>query len=224
MKTKKLIKLVQNSINKNHNCDECDSDDEQEQQIMGQSLKDRIWAAYLQEKKIILNGEIKEDLIEKAVMQIFTYNEYDAHMLQTKVGYQPEPIKIFINSNGGLLDESFSLISAIEASNTPVVTIGLGKVYSGAFLILLSGHARFAQTFCSFMHHQSSSGVGGEFSRMIEYAKHWEKCQSIVDEYVIKKTKIKRKKLNEIFHGKQDWFLGSQEALELGIIDAIWKF
>lgn len=207
-------------MNKTKDCEECD----QQQDLMGSNLKDRVWNAYLGEKKILINCDIDDSLIEKAVMQIFSFNQYDKAQLPANPSYVPEPIFVFLNSGGGLLDEAFSLISAIEASRTPVVTVALGKCASAAFLILLSGHARFGQQFTQYMYHQGSAGIGGEFSRMIEYAKHWEFCQGVVEDYVIKKTKIKRKKLNEIFHGKQDWYLGTKEAMELGIIDGIWQY
>jgi ATP-dependent Clp protease protease subunit len=202
-------------------CEECDSE---EHPMMGGNLKEKVWNAYLPEKKIILNCDIDDTLIEKAVMQVFSYNQYDARMLAENPTYTPEPVFIFINSNGGTLDDAFSLISAIEASNTPIVTVALGKAYSAAFLILLAGHARFAQQRATLMYHQGSAGIGGEISRMIEYAKHWEQGQNDVEEYVIKKTKIKKKQLQQIFHGKQDYYMNTTTALELGVIDGIWKY
>lgn len=209
-------------MKKRRGCEECE--EQRQQETMGANLKERVWNAYLSEKKIIINGDIDESLIEKAVMQIFSYNQYDANMLQNQVGYKPEPIHVYLNSSGGLLDEAFSLISAIEASSTPIITIALGKAYSAAFLILLSGHARFAQARSSLMYHQGSAGVVGEFNKMIEYAKHWENCQNMVEDYVIKKTKIKKKQLKQIFDNKTDYYMNAETALELGCIDGIWKY
>lgn len=208
-------------MRKTKNCDECN---EEEQIMQSGSLKEKVWNAYLADKKIILNCDIDDSLIEKAVMQLFSYNHYDARMYAENPTYKPEPITIYLNSNGGALDEAFSLISAIEASHTPVITVALGKAYSAAFLILLAGHARFAQQRSTLMYHQGSAGIGGEISRMIEYAKHWEQGQNDVEEYVIKKTKIKKKQLQQIFHGKQDYYMNSTTALELGVIDGIWKY
>jgi ATP-dependent Clp protease protease subunit len=225
LKKNELIDLMQNesfvSFNKKHKngCGDCEED-----QPNPFPLKERIWEGLVTQKKILINGDMDESLIEKAVMQIFQMNEYDINMESKEVGYTPDPIKIFINSSGGTLDEAFSLVSAIEASRTPVVTIVLGKAYSAAFLVLLAGHARFAQARATLMYHQGSAGIGGEFSKIIEYAKHWEKCQGIMDEYVIKKTKIKRKQLNSIFNNRTDSYMNTEMALQLGVIDGIWKF
>ena len=200
-------------------CDECE---EQQGEVVGQTFKEKLWAAYLPEKKILLNCVIDEDLIEKAVMQIFSYNEYDVAMKADNPSYIAAPIKIFINSGGGTLDECFSLVSAIEASTTPVWTIALGKAYSAGFLILLAGHMRFAQKRTTLMYHQGAAGINGEFSKIIEYARHWEQCQGLVEEYVIEKTKIKRKQLDTIFNHRTDSYMNTETALKLGVIDAIW--
>ena len=200
-------------------CEECDEQDSNS----GMPLREKIWSVLLQDKNILINGDIDEQLIEKAVMQIYIFNEIDDYNETQAVGYVRQPIKIFINSSGGLLDEAFSLISAIESSKTPVITIGLGKVMSAAFLILLSGHTRLAQRYSTLMYHQGSAGIIGEFNKMIEYAKHWENCQTIVEDYVIRQSKIKKKKLQEIFSHKQDWYMNASEAYDLGIIHGIYS-
>lgn len=200
---------------KKSSCDECGGN------FNMQEFKDKIWNTQLQAKQILINGEITEDLIERAVIQIFNFNDIDeGNRLNIE---ERQPIIVYINSPGGLLDESFSLISAIESSKTPVITVALGKAYSAGFLVLLAGHKRFAQKYTSLMLHQGSAGVMGEFNRMIEYAKHWENCQSMIDDYVMDKTKIKKKKLEEIFKGKQDFYMSSKDAIQLGVIDGLWE-
>ena len=55
-----------------------------------------------------------------------------------------KPIKIFIDSPGGDLVATFTMINAIKLSKTPVYTINIGAAYSGGFFIFLAGHKRFA--------------------------------------------------------------------------------
>lgn len=185
------------------------------------SIQEKVWASQLTQKEILINGEIKEDIIEKAVIHIFNFNKIDDENEATAVGYEREPIFIYINSPGGYLDEAFSLISAIESSKTPVVTVGLGKCFSAAFLILLSGHVRVTQKYTNLMYHQGSGGFSGEFGKHYEYVEHYKNCQDQVEKYVLEKSKIKKKKLDEVFKSKTDWFITPQEAQELGIIDEI---
>lgn len=194
--------------------------DEQMPEIMG-SIQEKIWLNQLSNKEIIINGEIKEDIIEKAVIHLFNFNKIDDENEAAVVGYERQPIVIYINSPGGYLDEAFSLISAIESSKTPVVTFGLGKCFSAAFLILLSGHVRITQKYTNLMYHQGSGGFSGEFGKHYEYVEHYKNCQDQVEKYVIEKTKIKKKKLDEVFKSKTDWFISPAEAKELGIIDEV---
>lgn len=201
------------------------SECECEEQQMSGSLKDQIWQSQLGNREIIINEEIGDSIIEKAVMQVFNINAFDdeSEVMSPAVQlpYERPPIKIYLNSHGGALDEAFSLISAIESSKTPVITIALGKAWSAAFLILLSGHVRLAQKYSSLMLHQGSAGIVDTFGKMLEYAKYWESCQKKIDELILGKTKINKKQLDQNFTHKQDWYLDSQEALKLGIIDEI---
>lgn len=204
-------------MNRTKGCEECESNRSGE----SQALKDRVWGNQLQCKEIIINGDINEDLIERAVLQIFNFNNMDAEARLNPE--ERQPIIIYINTNGGTIDDAFSLVSAIEGSKTPVVTVALGKAYSAGFFILLAGHQRYAQKYSQLMLHQGSSGYMGKFADMIEYAKHWERLQNMIDDYIISRTKIKKKKLQEIFNGKQDWFIETKEAIDLGIINGIWE-
>ncbi len=185
------------------------------------SLQERVWANQLSQKEILINGEIKEDLIEKAVIHILNFNTIDDQQEAIVKDYVRSPIIVYINSIGGLLDEAFSLISAIESSKTPVITYGLGKCYSSGFLILLSGHYRVVQKYTNLMYHQGSAGFIGEFGKHMEYVEQYRICQSKVEKYVLEKTKIKKTKLDQIFKNKTDWYIEPEEALKLKIIDEI---
>jgi ATP-dependent Clp protease, protease subunit len=185
------------------------------------SFQERMWFNQLTQKEIILNGEIKEDIIEKAVIHIFNFNKMDDENEKQIANYERQPITVYINSPGGLLDEAFSLIAAIESSKTPVITIGLGKAMSSGFLILLAGHYRVVQKYTSLMYHQGSVGYMGEFGKHFEVAEYWKECQSKVEKYIVKNTKIKKSKLEQVFKNKTDWYINPKEAKELGIVDEI---
>jgi len=194
---------------------------EEDSEVQMTNLKDQVWQYELNNRRIVINEDIGNSLIEKAVLQIYNINQYDIEQEAVLKEYAREPIIIYLNTNGGTMDEAFSLISAIESSITPVVTIALGKAWSAGFLILISGHQRAAQKFSSLMLHQGSAGVAGEFKRMIEYTDYYQKCHDVMANYIMKKTKIKKKKIDEIFHGKSDFYITSEEALALGVIDEI---
>jgi len=192
----------------------------QEMEEVDESFKNNVWSTQLQHKEIVITGTIKEDLIERAVIQLFNFNNMDNQ--QRLEIEERQPIIIYINTFGGSLNESFSLIEAIEHSTTPVITVALGKACSSGFLILLAGHKRYAQKYTTLMYHQGSGGVLAEFGKIIEYGKYIEAMQKDIDDYVISKTNIKKKKMDDVFHHKQDWFICTEEAINLGIIDGVW--
>jgi ATP-dependent Clp protease protease subunit len=202
------------------NCEQCE-ESEKGGQGGGLGLKDSIWNTCLQNRQILINEDISDSLIERAVIQLFHINEYDDSQEEVIKEYVRQPITIFINTAGGVLDESFSLISAIKSSKTPIITVGLGKIWSAGFLILIAGNHRQCQKYSSLMLHQLSAGVFGEYQRMYEYTEYYKKCHDTSIKFILEHTKITKKRLEEIFDHKQDWFLTADEAIKYGIIDEI---
>ena len=135
-------------------CEECDEDESE--QGRG-SLRDRVYEAQLaNNREIIINQVIDETVVERVVVQIQNINRADDSTEQEFAkaeitGFKREPITILCCSPGGSVDLAFSVVSAIEASKTPVITVGIGMALSGGFLILLSGHTRYMQRYASAM-------------------------------------------------------------------------
>jgi len=194
-----------------------------ESQFPQGSFKDRVYEAQLEHfREIIINGEITDEVVEKVVMQIHNINRYDdLHAAQLQE-YEREPITIFISSVGGEVDASFAVVSAIEASTTPVTTVAIGKAMSGGFLILLAGHQRYAQRYATLMYHELSSGVGGKASDVREYSEHLDLLQQKIKEYVVDNTAISAEMLDDCHLRKADWYMDVHEAMENGCIDGVW--
>jgi ATP-dependent Clp protease protease subunit len=132
-----------------------------------------------------------------------------------------KPIKIYINSPGGSLTGTFTIINAIEMSKTPVYTINTGTAYSGGFFIFIAGHKRFAYPLSSFLFHEGSVGNGGTASQFANFAAFYKTQLKQLKQVVLKYTKIDEEKYKEI--QKDDFWLTADEALELGICDEIIK-
>lgn len=199
-------------------------DEEQdEMQMMQQgSLRDRIWEANANDRKLILNGEINDSLIETIVMTIMQINEVDDANEAAIKNYVREPIKLFINSAGGDITSAMSVISAILASKTDVWTIAMGKAYSAGFLILISGHFRYAQLFSDAMYHQRASGIVAKFMDLYEYSDYLDYLDQKVQRFVLEHTMISEEDLEECHVRKKDWYMDVQELLENGCIDGIY--
>lgn len=129
------------------------------------------------------------------------------------------PIKIYINSNGGVLDSTLTLIDSISLSKTPVWTINIGCAYSGGFFIFISGHKRIAYPNSSFLFHEGSTGVSGNADRFDNFTDFYKKQREILKKITLKNTKITEEEYAA--HKNEDWWLFVDEAIEKGIADEI---
>lgn len=172
-------------------------------------------------REIIINDDIKDNLIEKAVIPIINFNRFDESMELKIKDYVRDPIRILINSSGGVIDSCMSLVSTIKSSKTPVHTICLGKAYSAGFLILISGHQRFIQEYGKAMIHPGSGGYVGSFPSILKHADEIHELQERINQYVIDHTFLEKEELDEMVQHELDWYMYAEEALCRGVVDGI---
>ena len=129
------------------------------------------------------------------------------------------PIKIFINSDGGDLDATFQMTDAIKMSKTPVWTINTGTAYSGGLLVFITGVKRIAYPHSTFLYHEGSTAMGGDAGKFHNYADFYKKQMEMIKEIVMQNTKITDEQYQE--HIKDDWWFTAKEAIEVGICDTI---
>jgi ATP-dependent Clp protease protease subunit len=94
---------------------------------------------------------------------------------------------------------------------------------SAGFMILICGHKRFAHKLSTPLYHQVSSGAIGTAKEIEEKVVEIKRLQDQLESIVKEKTDISKKKLREIFDTKKDWYMTSEEALELNVVDEILK-
>ena len=168
-----------------------------------------------------VNQESMNDLT-KAIIEINDNDEYLKKIYAIHdLAYVPKPIKIYIDSYGGLVYQCFGLIGVIEKSETPIWTIVTGAAMSCGFMILINGHKRFAYSHATPLYHQVSTGFRGKVQDMEESLVETKRLQGKIEEMTCRLTNIPKKKLKEILKNKVDWFMSADEALVLGVIDEI---
>lgn len=202
-------------------CDDCEDNE-----MVAPFDPGRVYSDQLNFREIILQGDINDYLIEKAVVPIMNFNRYDDEM-EAKVNqvskepYVREPIKIIIHSSGGSIEACMSLVSAIQSSKTPIHTYAMGKAYSAGFLILIAGHERFAQEHSSMMIHPGSGGYIGTFPSILKHADQIYELQERIKNFIKKNTFIEMADLDEMCEHEMDWYMYAEEALCRGVIDGI---
>ena len=145
------------------------------------------------------------------------WNRYDdKHMIPAN---ERKPIKIYINSCGGSLTETFTIINAIKMSTTPVWTIAAGAAYSGGFFVFIAGHKRLAYKYASFLYHEGSTATEGTANQFANYAAFYKKQLKQLEEHTLSCTNISKELYQE--KRRDDWWMDTEEALTYGVCDEI---
>lgn len=130
-----------------------------------------------------------------------------------------EPIKIYIDSPGGYLSDTFTMVDAIKLSKTPVWTICVGCAYSGGFFTFISGHKRIAYPHASFLFHEGSTSTGGTSSQFENYTNFYKKQLEQLKNIVLENSSISEEEYKDI--RKDDIWYDVAEGIEKGFIDEV---
>ena len=132
-----------------------------------------------------------------------------------------EPIKVYINTPGGSLHATLTMVDAIKMSKTPVITINTGTAFSGGFFTFIAGHKRVSYPNATFLFHEGSTGGGGpqDAGKFRNYASFYDKMLEKLKVLTLENTKIEEEIYDK--HKLDDWWIFAEEALELGICDEI---
>ena len=173
-------------------------------------------------RTLILSGEVDETTVTEIMQDICDINEIDNENEDNVVEYERAPIKLIVNSMGGSVYDGFALIGVIEKSKTPVHTYCYGSAMSMALLILVSGHQRFGHKLSTFMYHECLDQLPYEkLSTLNENLQETKRIMKVYDDYLISKTSLKRKQLDDSKKVKFDWYMSPEEALQYKLIDEI---
>lgn len=168
----------------------------------------------LQNRELFINFDIDESLISNSY-DIIRWNREDKGVpIEDR-----KPIKIYINSDGGCLNSVLNFINTIQMSKTPIITIGMGKVYSAGGLLLMAGHNRYIFHDTTFLLHDGTSGLYGNVAKLADGFQFQQKLEERVKNYVLDNTKID----NELYDSnyRRDWFMLKDEIIHYGVADKV---
>lgn len=177
------------------------------------------------------DGEMLYDVFSRLVKEriIFLSEEVttesattiSASLIWLNTQSKTAPIKIYINSPGGLLSGMFTIYDTMSYIDAPIHTVCLGDASSAAAVILSAGTKgeRKALPNSEIMIHESSAGVIGknhDMKRDIErFNKRNERMLKILSDHTGQDIDT----LREIC--KEDHFMTAEEAVAFGIIDKV---
>ena len=170
-----------------------------------------IYSRLMQDRIVLLGGEVDDDSANLIVAQLLFLQAQDAK----------KPVSMYINSPGGSVTAGLAIYDTMQFISCPVHTYCIGQAASMGAVLLTAGEKghRFALPNARIMIHQPWGGAEGKASD-IEIT-----CQEIL--------RLKQK-LNEILaaHSGQpmeqvvrdtdrDHFMGAEEARAWGLIDQV---
>jgi|SRR5579864_1240573 len=164
----------------------------------------------LEERIILLNGDIRENVIEKAAIPLM------------KLAQEKGPIQIYVNSYGGSINDSQAVVDIISTIDNPVITMAFGKAMSAAFDIFVAGDYRISYPNTVFMCHsgaaslglQTLSAINVEAKLHLQYFERWAK-------FYASRTKVSEKEWMEILNNSLNRYYFPDEALAKGIVHHI---
>lgn len=177
------------------------------------------------DRNLFFTKQVDQASISDLTQKIIDINEDDKRLKKLykvyDMKYKPKPIKIYIDSYGGSVYQCFGLLGVMKKSKTPIHTIVTGCAMSCGFMMLISGHKRFAHSLSTPLYHQVSSAGWGKLKDLEEDIEETKRLQKMIEKITLEKTKISKERLKEVFDCKIDWFMGAEEALNLGVVDKI---
>lgn len=170
-----------------------------------------IFSLLLNERIIILNGEINDNTSALIVAQLLYLSSKDSK----------KEISLYINSPGGSITAGMAIYDTMNFIKCDVSTICIGMCASMAAFLLAGGKKgkRYALPNSEIMIHQPLGGGQGQATDISIMANRLLKVKKRLNSILATNT---NKSLESIENDtERDHFLDATEALEYGIIDKI---
>ena len=170
---------------------------------------------HLNDRRIIINQEITDDLLESVCLMILKWNSEDKNL---PVDCRKK-IVLYLNSDGGDAIMGSQILSIIKNSKTPVVTVGFAKCASMASYILASGSIRYCFPNTVVLYHDGQTGYVSSGNKGKDIQRFYDKLDERMTEFMIENTNMTKEFLEEI--KDREYYMFPEEAKERGIIDKI---
>ena len=165
----------------------------------------------LENRIIFLAGPINERSASVVIMR----------MLYLQSIKRDQPINLYINSPGGLVDQTLAIYDTMQFLGCDVATYCIGQAASGAAIVLAAGTKgqRYALPHAKVMLHQPYSGITGQAEDIKIQAEEILKDKKMLNDLIAKHTGQDPAKVEREI--ERDRYMSAQEALAYGIVDEI---
>lgn len=178
-------------------------------------IYDRVIKENINDRKIVINCDINDDLLENVILYILLWNKQDKNLPIEK----RKKIFMYINSDGGDLILGNAILDVMINSKTPVVTVGFAKCASMASYILAAGHERICFPSTVVLIHDGQTGYMSSGNKGKDIQKFYDSLDRRVMEFMTRYTTMTEEYLESI--KDRETYLFAAEAKEKGIIDKV---
>lgn len=176
---------------------------------------DELYREYIDNRILVLNSEINDNIIEDYAMYILKWNKDDLKIPVEK----RSKIRLLITSPGGNTFSGNILADIIMQSKTPVVGVALDLVASAAYQIFLACHERIAFGSSVFLQHEGDLSMENSRSKFKQTVDFFDSMEERAKEYVLSRTKMTPEFYDEIY--EQEYWMDAHKAKSLGVIHKI---
>ena len=161
-------------------------------------------------RTIIISGEINQALAEKVVTQLLILEEMG-----------DEPIKIFINSQGGHVEAGDTIHDMIKFVKPKVIMIGTGWVASAGITIYLAADKenRYSLPNTRYMIHQPLGGFNGQATDIGIEAEEILRVRKRINTIISEATGQSLDKVER--DTDRNYWLSANDAINYGIVNQI---
>jgi ATP-dependent Clp protease protease subunit len=165
----------------------------------------------LENRVVFLIGEITPASAARVTMQ----------MLYLENQKKSQDIHFYINSPGGVVDDTLAIYDTMRFLSSPVNTYCIGRAYSGAALLLTAGEKgkRFMLPHAKVMIHQPYGGVGGQAEDIKIQAEQIIKTKAELIRVIARHTGQSEDRVRA--DSERDRYFTAEEAKAYGLVDEI---
>ncbi len=165
---------------------------------------------------LFISGEVDMTTADAISHFIRLYNIID----KTTPMERRQPIKLFLNTEGGSAVACLEIVDSIRLSKTPVYTINIGLAASAGFDIFIAGHKRFSYPNATFCWHEGGTSLSQiDAGKFRNYSDWYDRLLERTKKLLLETTKVTPELYQE--KRKDDWWMFPEEAIQLGICDEI---
>ncbi|OQY04584.1 MAG: ATP-dependent Clp protease proteolytic subunit [Planctomycetales bacterium 4572_13] len=165
----------------------------------------------LDNRIVFMIGEINYRMATEVIMKLL-------YLDNLKRGIE---INLYINSPGGSVDDTMAIYDTIRFIGSPVATFCIGRVQSGAAVVLAAGAEgrRHALPHAKVMLHQPWGGITGQAEDIRIQAEEILKAKQAINELLAKHTGLTPEQIAE--ETERDKYMTAEEAKAYGLIDEV---